>query len=617
MLSCTTCPRLDLRRTASRLTESKEGVPTPGYVLTETSDQPRSFKKDFKSTDQLATKDADWGYQLHGFPNTWEPLPVGATIMDIVKKYPNHLWDAFLDSLLQHRISSGTIWRLLNETKIYGVHHLSPPYDGSKGDPPAPIPTMADLFQVVGICKPKRGENFLTKRMDRRMDVLCNDFDPDEVRDYLDGNNHRVVRELGPGLQKGDSSIADVGKWLSKKAKQTKQESTGRADARTAPQTATHRKKPRIGHHQVRSQRLDNTPRARNGGSYSTTSEPEPKSPFSWKQGGDGASAAAVPDFEVIRARQSMLREPQRAAGLVVGWEDDDLHLIAKQAAIVGELMMDDILILLRSDRHYQSFLPGDLELRASEILQFLISKHYEHFYSKQVLRYAPSPTVGFISLQLEVEVGRLVGGMDLHADRLSVEEVEALKDQAKVELTRVYTTTGTFIASLVVRLLKGEEDDAIQSLTHERPCDDIVNCADRILKAVADLRRGRADTHQSTFSADLVASLLAMTGEKQVEADEGHVEDDVDWLKKMVKQMKKQQGLLHSVLEEDYALQEITDVKHIEILETLSGELRRLERLRRYNTRVADAVGENGGGYRRTKVIVRAAMRVTAHRKQ
>ena len=64
---------------------------------------------------------------------------------------------------------------------------------------------MADLFQIVGICKPNRGENFLTKRLDRLLDVLCNNFDPNEVRDYLNGNNHRVARELGAGLQKGNS----------------------------------------------------------------------------------------------------------------------------------------------------------------------------------------------------------------------------------------------------------------------------------------------------------------------------------------------------------------------------------------------------------------------------
>jgi hypothetical protein len=86
------------------------GAPPPGYI-------PSNMR--FLSTDasqpQPPYVEGQRDHELVQFRRSFEPLPIGTTLTQILEKYPNHLKDEYLDYFLQHRVSAEDMYRCLGE----------------------------------------------------------------------------------------------------------------------------------------------------------------------------------------------------------------------------------------------------------------------------------------------------------------------------------------------------------------------------------------------------------------------------------------------------------------------------------------------------------------------
>ena len=126
---------------------NKQGVPPVDFLLED--DRNLDLRDDITPTGPVGIQYPEWTAQIIGFKYNWEPLPVGTTLVDIIKNYPNHMFDAFLDGFLQRHVVPGAVSAILRDTKVNGFLH-----PGTN----TPIETMSELCQVAGMYKVVEGK---------------------------------------------------------------------------------------------------------------------------------------------------------------------------------------------------------------------------------------------------------------------------------------------------------------------------------------------------------------------------------------------------------------------------------------------------------------------------
>ena len=131
------------------------------------------------------------GFELVDFPSITEPMPIGTTDADMLRYFPNHLKEEFLDSAIQNGISYGVMFRCIQPDAF----------------------RLLKETRVIGVVSRKSDENnFLNKRHQKRRNKLLTEKypNPGDHEQFL--NCQVRIRPVGnllfyrPGSKKGERS---------------------------------------------------------------------------------------------------------------------------------------------------------------------------------------------------------------------------------------------------------------------------------------------------------------------------------------------------------------------------------------------------------------------------
>ena len=158
------------------------GIPVDGWYPAIT------YRHQLGPRHQPQYKKNQQGFELVNFPSITEPMPIGTTDADMMRYFPNHLKEGYLDSAIQNGISYGVMFRciqpeafrLLKETRVIGVNSENTDEN-----------------------------NFLNKRYQKRRNKLLKKYASPGVHEQF-VNCHIRIRPVGsllfyrPGCKKGE-----------------------------------------------------------------------------------------------------------------------------------------------------------------------------------------------------------------------------------------------------------------------------------------------------------------------------------------------------------------------------------------------------------------------------
>ena len=87
---------------------STGGIPPPGSVI---PNQPVADTSGVQVQPDFA--DGGQGYEFRHYPRSWEQLPIGTRLSDILDRFPNHIKHEHLDAFAAHGISANQMWNLV------------------------------------------------------------------------------------------------------------------------------------------------------------------------------------------------------------------------------------------------------------------------------------------------------------------------------------------------------------------------------------------------------------------------------------------------------------------------------------------------------------------------
>ena len=158
---------------------SNGGIPPIGSVI---PNQPVADT----SVGQVQPDFADGGqaFEFLHYPRSWEQLPIGTTLSDILNTYPNHIKDEHLDAFAAHGISGSKMWNLI-------PHHLK------------------NLFKSTYLVKTSDETNLFYKRMSQRKNMVVTRYGGIAYNTMVSSPVH--LRDVGTSVRKQNASLVSTG----------------------------------------------------------------------------------------------------------------------------------------------------------------------------------------------------------------------------------------------------------------------------------------------------------------------------------------------------------------------------------------------------------------------
>ena len=123
-------------------------------------------------------------FELVHYRRSWEQLPIGTDLTDIIHHYPNHMKDEHIDAFEQQGISGKTM---------------------SMGQPKA----LRDELVSVGVSDPVKPENAMNKRLQYRKNDIVTRYGAAGWNNFI--NSSIKLRALGPAVSSGQPKTVSHG----------------------------------------------------------------------------------------------------------------------------------------------------------------------------------------------------------------------------------------------------------------------------------------------------------------------------------------------------------------------------------------------------------------------
>ena len=123
-------------------------------------------------------------FELVHYRRSWEQLPIGTSVTDIIHHYPNHMKDEHIDAFEQQGISGKTM---------------------SMGQPKA----LRDELVSVGVSDPVKPENAMNKRLQYRKNDIVTRYGAAGWNNFI--NSSIKLRALGPAVSSGQPKTVSHG----------------------------------------------------------------------------------------------------------------------------------------------------------------------------------------------------------------------------------------------------------------------------------------------------------------------------------------------------------------------------------------------------------------------
>ena len=201
--------------------KENHGVPLKGFVLREPAEGDRPKFEDDVSlghrAQQTLKKKQGGGGQISGFIKTHDPVPIGTTLTELVRDFPNQLQWEFLDAFMQQHVTSCQV-------------------EGAVADTPMQTTLEAAGYWKTRSTKVDNREGFLHNRFRSRRNRLIAKYGVEAAHAYL--NSPFKVRELGEGLIPSNNQppFCDIRYYVAAKTQRMKEKEQNKLEAQQAAQ---------------------------------------------------------------------------------------------------------------------------------------------------------------------------------------------------------------------------------------------------------------------------------------------------------------------------------------------------------------------------------------------